>query len=374
MADTDPGDAGTDDAGRARPRTFWLTLIAIFAVAEALMTLAGLPSPFLFAGVVAAGVCSLAFAKPQRLPGPGKSFALGIIGVEAGSQVTPEVLHQVVAHPGIILGGTSATILITLAAGQILRLSPRVSGTTATLASISGGASGITAIADELNADSTIVVAVQYLRVLVIVLTVPLIAPLLGADRAALGQPVEIAFDPWEYAFTATALVAGLIAAAMLRFTASKVILPMVVAAILSIGGVFPAASVPFPVLAIGLALIGLTVGLELTREALRTIAKIMPLAVIQLVLGLVGSALVGVVLARATGLSLYAGYLATTPGGLPAVTAFAVSAGEGVGIIVTCHIVRLVLALFVGAIIGNVSQRRERRRSEGPGSEETTG
>ena len=93
----------------------------------------------------------------------------------------------------------------------------------------------------------------------------------------------------------------------------------------------------------------------------LRRIASLLPLALIMLAVSSVGCALVGVALARATGVSMLSGYLATTPGGLPAVTAVAVDSGENVGLVVTCQIIRLFMALLLGSIAVAYITRRSR-------------
>jgi uncharacterized protein len=51
--------------------------------------------------------------------------------------------------------------------------------------------------------------------------------------------------------------------------------------------------------------------------------------------------------------------YLASTPGGLPAVTAIAVSSGASVGVVVTVQLVRVFLALAMAAALGEWFVRR---------------
>jgi len=55
-------------------------------------------------------------------------------------------------------------------------------------------------------------------------------------------------------------------------------------------------------------------------------------------------------------------GYLATTPGGLPAVTAIAIGSGASVGLVVTMQLVRIFLALLLTPVIGALWKRRGRR------------
>lgn len=350
---------GSHRADRGRSIRFWLKVFAAFALTTTILVAIGAPSPFLFGGVVAGGFCALTSRSAHRMPDRFRGLTLGIIGVQAGSMIDSSVVATLADQPIVTLGSAVATLALTLVFGQLLRLSPHVRGSTATFSSIAGGASGLTAMARELKADEATVVSVQYLRVLVVVLSIPLIAPLLDG-----GEPGEITTDSDGYwsglPFTIVSLLIGLVLARVLTFTASKLMLPMLAALILTLLDIFPSHDVPVPVLASGFAAIGLMVGLDLTRDVLRKIGTIMPLALISLMLSLAACAGVGVLMAYALDVSVFTGYLATTPGGLPAVTAFALESGTDVGLIVTCQVLRLFLALAMGVAMAAYIRRRD--------------
>jgi len=339
---------------------FWLAVAVLLAVAATALSILGVPSAFLFAGVFAGGVCALCSSTPRRLPASADRLAFGIVGVVAGSMLDRSVLEFAIDQPLATLGSTAATLAITIVVGQLLRVSPHVDGTTATFASIAGGASGLTALAREVHADDAVVVSFQYLRVLVVVLTVPVVAPLLGGHQGDAGAATGS--GGWSgLPFTVTALIAGLALARVFAFTASRLVFPLVLAAGLAASGWLPSTEVPGPVQAFGFATIGLMVGLQLSRSTLRRIASLLPLAFIMLAVSSVGCALVGMALAHTTGVSMLSGYLATTPGGLPAVTAVAVDSGENVGLVLTCQIIRLFMALLLGSIAVAYITRRGR-------------
>jgi membrane AbrB-like protein len=255
-----------------------------------------------------------------------------------------------------------------------LRLSRSVDANTATLSSIAGGASGLTVMAKELDADETIVAAVQYLRVLVVVVTVPFVAPLLGQAGGPLGVPAAAAGTSWsDVLFTAVALAVGLGLARLLPFGSSTLVLPMAIAAGVSWWGVLPGAHVPAALLNLTYAVIGLMVGLDLSRQALRRIASLLPLAGGMLIVSLAGCAALGIGLSHLMNVSAFSGYLAFTPGGLPAVTAVAVAAGAETAFVVSCQVVRLLLALLAAAVIGGLTRRRDESRYRGIGRSRAT-
>ena len=79
------------------------------------------------------------------------------------------------------------------------------------------------------------------------------------------------------------------------------------------------------------------------------------------LVVTLGGSALLGLAFSKMAHVSGLAGYLAMTPGGLPAVTAIGAGTGKEIGIIMTVQVVRLIMAVFVGVLIGAIIKRQRR-------------
>jgi membrane AbrB-like protein len=147
----------------------------------------------------------------------------------------------------------------------------------------------------------------------------------------------------------------------------------------LSWWGIIPGGQVPGLLLGATYAAIGLMVGLDLSRDAMRRIAKLLPLAGAMLFISIGLCAALGVALGRLMGVSAFSSYLAFTPGGLPAVTAVAVGAGAEAEFVVSCQIVRLLLALLTAAVIGAMMRRpprsgagrrqrpRRRRRGRSP-------
>jgi uncharacterized membrane protein AbrB (regulator of aidB expression) len=82
-------------------------------------------------------------------------------------------------------------------------------------------------------------------------------------------------------------------------------------------------------------------------------------LALISAILGIVACAGIGVIFAHLVGVSALDGYLATSPGGLPAVTAVAVDSGHAVGLILTMQCLRILLALLCAPLMGAWLRRR---------------
>lgn len=338
---------------------FWTAVAILYSACAVALSVVGAPTPFLFAGVLAGGACALRLPNPQPFPQPIRQLGLGIIGTAAGSMIDLDVVRTLGTQPLAVVLGVFATLAVSLAAGQLLNLSSVVNGQTAIFASIAGGASGVSAIAREFDADEAIVLAVQYLRVLFVLATIPLLAPLIGDTGHSAPRPE---YGSSSLGYVAIALGTGLLLATILRFSGSRLVLPLLAATSLSLSGAFPEAGVPAALLNFGYATTGLMVGLSFTPETLRQLRKIMPLAAAQLLIGVGSCAAVGVVFARVAGVDALTGYLATTPGGLPAVTAIAIGSSANVGLVICMQLLRVFIALLLAPIIGAFLRRRHLR------------
>ena len=104
------------------------------------------------------------------------------------------------------------------------------------------------------------------------------------------------------------------------------------------------ARAMPERLRSVGLAIIGVAAGSHINRG---------------------GCACVGLLMAEALGMSWLDGYLATTPGGLSAVTAMAVGTGANVGFVVAVQSLRVVIVLLLVAAIGAFVTRRRDKRGE---------
>ena len=339
-----------------------LAAVATYAVVAAGLAWLGAPSPPLFAAMLASVLVALRAPQPPPMPARLRMLGMAIVGTAAGASVDAAVLRTVADKPVAVVGGVLATLAVSLLIGQVLRLSRYVDGTTAVFASVAGGASGVALAAREYGADDAVVISVQYLRVVLVLVSVPIVAPLLG-DAGGGAAPGPSASDPLsQLLYTACAVAAGLLLARLVPISAAPIIGTLVTSSALSLSGLFADARVPAWVVAVGFSIVGANVGLSLTTERLRKLARLLPLALTQVVLSVAACAVVGVLFADAVGISRIDGYLATTPGGLPAVVAVAVDSGDAIGLILTMQFVRVFIALAFAPAIGAVLRRRRSR------------
>ena len=360
-------------APRSSPRFSWGVVLVGAVVGTVVLALLGAPSPVLFGSLLAGLLVATSTLATPRFPAGLATLGQGLLGISTGASVDPQTLAGFADHAVSVLVSVVVTIGASIGIGQLLRLGG-VTPATATFSSIAGGASGVTSVAGELGADDRVVAVVQYLRVLIILVGMPVVAALVfGADvggpprsvaETLLGAPLT-----WQgVVFTALCLAIGLPLARFVHFPASNLLLPLVVSATFAVTGWLDgplgpgAARLPGVFEALAFALIGLQVGLRFTRESLREVAKLLPLAVCSILLLIAVSAGVGVVLAHAIGLSPLDGYLATTPGGLYAVLLTATMSGGDVTFVLAVQVVRLVLVLMLSPILAGYYRRHAAR------------
>lgn len=339
-----------------------MLVLAVTAAVSLALGALGLPSPVLFGALL--GGMAHALTSPTELRVPPAAFRVGqgVIGVTIGAMVSVAALQQAGRDLLPIALVTLGTLALSLGAGRLLALRRDVSPVTGAFALIAGGASGIVAVARDLGADERVVTVVQYLRVLVVLLAMPLVTSVVFAPARGAGGPggAGVAGGAGsdggalvtETGFVLVSLVLGLALARALPVPTGVLLWPMLVAAVLAATGWLGAAGVPVVVQWVGYLLIGVQVGLRFTRESLRSIAKMLPVVLVLIAGLVVSTAAMGAVLARTTEVDGLTAYLATTPGGLFAVLATAADSGADVTYVLAVQVLRLVVILLLTPLL----------------------
>ena len=321
----------------------------------------GVPTPALFGGLVAGVVRALGLPGRVRVPGPAMTAGQAVVGVTMGALVDLETLRAVAGRWLPVLLVTLATLTLSLGAGLLLRLQRGISPITGAFSMIAGGASGIVAMARDLGADDRMVAVLQYLRVLLIVVLMPVVATVAyGASAGGDGPVTGEHGGHWPAGLLVTVgcSVVGLVVGRLVRLPVAALLGPMVATAVVDLTGLVSGVEVPGPVANAAFLVIGLQVGVSFTRESLRTIGRALPLA-LGVILGLIlVSAGLGSVLAAATGASALDGYLATTPGGLVAVLATASDSGADVTFVLAVQVLRLFVMLLTAPLVARWLRR----------------
>jgi len=328
-------------------------VVAVTVVLSVLLSWLHLPSAVLFAALV--GGMAHALTSPTVLVLPPMLFRLaqGVIGVVIGAVVSLRAVERIGQDLLPIALVMAVTLLVSVAAGRLLALRADVSRVTGVFALIAGGASGVVAVAHDLGADDRVVTVVQYLRVLVVLVSMPLVTAIVfGPEHGSADLASQDAGLVRDLVFVVVSLAAGLALSRLVRFPTATLLFPLAVAVVLALGGWLGEVRVPAPVQWAAFALIGVQVGLRFTRASLSSIARMLP-AVLALIAAMVtATAAVGALLARWTPVDGLTAYLATTPGGLFAVLSTAADTGSDVTYVLAVQLCRLLLILALTPLL----------------------
>ncbi|MBN9098520.1 MULTISPECIES: AbrB family transcriptional regulator [unclassified Pseudonocardia] len=342
-------------------RQWWRWLLLAACTVPLTLGLAALsvPSPALFAGLLVATVLALLGTAPATVPTAATTAGQAVIGVVIGVLARPSTLAGIAQDwlPVLLVG--AGTLAVSMGAGLLLGLRRGVSPLTGMLALTAGGASGLVAISRELGGDERVVAVVQYLRVGVVTATMPLVAALAFGVGGGAQAPAGVD-APWylDVGFLVVCMAAGLLLARITRVPAGGLLGPMVVAIALNLAGWSLGATPPDLLVEIAYAVIGWQAGVRFTRASLRLVVGVLPLA-FALIVGIIAAcAGLGVLLSQITGVTLLEGYLATTPGGVYAVLATAISAGTNVTFVVAVQVLRVIVMLLVAPALARTLRR----------------
>lgn len=278
------------------------------------------------------------------------------------------------------IGPTAIALAVTLAvcgaAAWMLWRSGAASAVSSLLATLAGGASGMTVLAAELKEDVRFVVLTQYLRLSLVVLTLPAFVHFFAAhsESSASGsgeQEVVAWWTPqWQPAVGAAVIWA--LVWLLVRLTRRIVNLPvpyLLVSMLLTwvgdVVGVPETWLVPEGlVLVAAYAVIGVQAGGTLTKGALRQFRHSLPLILSAVVAMIVGAIVASLLITWFTEVTLLDAYLATVPGGIYAVLAFAHESGSE-PIVTVVQVMRTLAMLVIGAYLPTMISWWGRRRGK---------
>ena len=344
------------------------TLILTAALGWLFSTLR-VPSGWLIAALVSAGGVAVLTGR-QLIPARALLRpAQGCIGLLATAPLAEEAVPTMVRYLGISAVCSGVTLIVCLLCTLVLvRVAKTLSPGTALLSTLAGGASGISTMAPDLRVDHRYVALSQYLRLVVVTLTLPVVLALAGAPPVVphiAGGGVSVFTSA-----SAAAVIAGAgYAALKLKWPAPFLLGPMLVG--LPIASIASAAQdhlvlgLPPLVNTAAYVVIGWQAGGSFTRSAIRQFVRLMPLTCTFIGATIGGCLGLAVLLSSWTGLSFPQAYLATTPGGIYAVLATAADSGAG-PVVVTMQVFRLLVTYLV-AVIGTKLLRTGNESTRAP-------
>lgn len=321
----------------------WLVAAPLSVALGLLFSFLGVPAAWILAGILGAG--SVALVTEEDLPVNEHlfTFARGTVGVFAalplvGMNPLPYLL------PGVVAG---AVVIGMGFVGGLILANHGVSRETGVLSLLPGGASLMPAIARDVGADIRYVSLSQYLRLLIVSLTLPLVA-------SQFTSVTRTELDPywWMWLLVPALIVAGVFAGKLLKFPNPSVFGPMALTVL--VGVLVDVTIVPPRLLSIvGFLAIGWMCGGGLNVPALRRFSRLLPATLAYIAGLMLACAGMGWLMAKWLGLSFYEGYLATSPGALETVLVLATSPA-----VVALQVIRLIMVILFAGWLPRILKR----------------
>ena len=313
-----------------------------------------LPGAFLFAPLAASAIFAVRGWCAIQLPQPAYIAAQAVIGTALGAGFSPKTLAVIPQHAGIFTFAVVFILATSLLNGWLLSRFTPLDAATSFLGTMPGGAGAMAAMSDSLHADTRLVTAIQYVRLLVILGSLACVAPILKAyaPHSGVAGPAfalySSEFVPWKLGVLLALVVIGWLAGTYTKIPAGAFLVPTLLYFLFSLAGVH-LGGLPWEALALAYAIMGLQIGGRFHPETIALIRRVLLPVIGTTLLLLVASIVLAALVAQFMHLDFTSAYLAATPGGLDSVAAVATDLRVDTTIVVSMHLVRLLCVLLFG-------------------------
>lgn len=336
----------------------WAALLLASLILAELANRAGFPAAYLLGPMLCAAGFGLS-GVGLRVVRPVLSFSQGIIGCLVARSVTAAILGSIIEDWRAILLVIGTTVLAGGFVGWVLVKLGTLPGVTAAWGSSPGAASAMIVMSGDFGADVRLVAFMQYLRVLLVVLTASLVSRWLLGDSAPVAADAARVSPVSVVAFCETMAIAvgGAMIGRLLKLPAGALLLPMGVGAALQAAGLLEIA-LPSWLLQLAYVAVGWYVGLSFDRQILGHAFKAAP-TLLMSTLALIGLCAVSAwLLTRLMGIDPLTAYLATSPGGLDSVAVIATGSRANVPFVLAMQTMRLFIVILTGPPIAKLISR----------------
>ena len=330
--------------------------LALAALGGGVAAVLGLPVAWLLGPVLAVSAASVA-GLDTRLPRALRTLAFFILGMQAGSGVTPAVLDQMAIWPlsfAVQMLGVLGVIVVTRA---FLRHGLGWDRDTALFASLPGALSFVLAAASETRADLPRVTIVQSVRLLILI---GALTPVLGWFEG--GEDVVAASRGTDGPLTEYLLLLFVCVAAaglghLVRLPGGMMLGALIGSAFMHVGE-FATVAIP-PALAVpSLILLGALIGSRLQGLDRKGVFALLPAAIGSFAIGIAVSAISVAVAVLVLEISVGKVALAYAPGALEALTVLAFQFDVDPAYVAAHHVVRFVcIALMVPLLAKHIAR-----------------
>jgi len=315
----------------------------------------GVPMPFLLGGIVGAASFVLWYERDERkLPKVSRwvrLVSMSIIGAMIGSRFSPELLSIL---PQFWISGLALIPFILLAHGgnyTIMRKLGSYEKIDAYFASLPGGIIDSVALAEEAGADLRVVIAQHFIRIILVVSSIPLLFLFIQGDAVGSlgGQTMSTTdYDVTDIALLLAIALTGLFIGQLSKLPVSHMIGPLMLALALSVGGVVQIDIPPW----LGDAaqyVVGTALGAQFSGVSRKLLVRGLGMGLLAGSYMLMLAATFALVLVQFVPASFGALFISFAAGGLAEMSLIALSLNFNPVVVALHHLGRIILTVYVG-------------------------
>ena len=331
--------------------------LGIGALGGGVFHLLNLPLPWMLGALFATMAAALAGAPilgPARL----RPAVVAVIGVLLGSRFTPDILAEAGAWIGTVAVLMAYVVAVALVIVPFYRFAGRFDWVTAYFAGMPGGLTEMIEIGEAKGARPAPIILAHSLR---IVVTIGLIA---FWFRFVLGHAVgatpleEAAALTWtDGALLLASAVLGSLLGQRLRFPAPTFLGPLLVSALLHLGGLTESAP-PGVLVNLAQVLLGTVLGCRFLGIGWRTVLPAAGLALVATLLTLLLALGAGLAMQHLAGIAPDQALLALAPGGLTEMGLIALAIHADVAFVALHHVVRILFVIVLAPVAFRLLRR----------------
>jgi uncharacterized protein len=327
--------------------------------------LLGLPLGYLLGSLLAVASWAIAgkrvLSQAIHMPQPLRMCFIPIVGVGIGGAFTSSIFHDAVGWWPSIL---ALLIFVPLAhfTGYKIYRAGGLTPTTAYFGAVPGGLIESVTMGEEAGADVALLVLIQFLRLILTIVIVPVVFLILTGHSVGSSAGVVMVgganpLEPLDVLVLVTAGFGGYFAGSALRFPAAIMTGPLAASAIAHLTG-FTDAVPPAWMISMTQVVVGTGLGARFAGMASNTLRRGFGLAVLSTAASLTIAFGCAELLHEVMDMPISAIFLAFAPGGITEMSLIALSLHVSVVFVTLHHVVRIVVSISVARFfVGRIPQ-----------------
>jgi membrane AbrB-like protein len=320
-----------------------------------------LPLAWLLAPMIIGIIFTLVKGNAQNIPSSFNLVGQGIIAAVTASRFSLDTINLAMDYFLPIAMCISVTGSLSILNGYLIHKFTDIDLNTSFLGCIPGTGVSLVAISEDIGADTIAVAVLQYLRIFLVSLIVPIFAGLYcrnSLPESSLSIILKDSPTPTTLSLAINIVLITLIATTgiwlgkKIKLPSSSFLGPFLTCIVTFC--LFPEiATIPPFIFTLGLFLLGLSIGVKFERQIVKKLFKAVIIDILLVLVLIVACLLIGYEFHLITKVDTMTAILGSTPGGISAMMGTVIELGGNSGLVLTMQMTRMLLILTLTPFLG---------------------